>query len=103
MSDYAIFELGGKQYKVVPNQALEIDFQGEDEKDIEANLLLLVSDGKLDLGKPFLKEKITLKRVENIKGDKVTTRKFHAKANYRKIIGIRPKLTRVLWSVKNKA
>lgn len=100
MLKYAICEISGKQYKVIPNKAFEIDLQKELNKNIEANLLLLVEDGKLKLGKPFLKEKLSLKFLENIKGKKIRVAKFHAKANYRKVKGFRPKLTRVIWDVK---
>lgn len=96
MLNYAICEISGKQYKIIPQKALEIDFQGEFDKDIEASVLFLVEDGKIKIGKPYLKEKITLKRVENIKGEKVRVSKFHAKANYRRTIGFRPKITRVI-------
>lgn len=100
MLNYAICEIGGKQYKVLPNVPLEIDYQGEKSKDIEANVLALSWDGKIDLGRPYLKEKLTLKFMENIKGKKIRVSKFHAKANYRKTTGIRPKLTKIILSVK---
>lgn len=103
MLNYAVCEIGGKQYKVLPNIPLEIDYQGEKGQDIEANVLVLSRDGKLDLGKPYLKEKLTLKFMENLKGKKIRVSKFHAKANYRKTTGIRPKLTKVVLSVKKAA
>lgn len=96
MLNYAICELKGKQYKVVPNQAIEVAYLGEEDKDIEVDVLLLSEDDKLKIGTPFLKEKLTLKRVENTKGEKIRVSKFHAKANYRKTIGFRSKLTRVV-------
>jgi len=99
MSNYAICEISGKQYKVVPGQNLEVDFLGEEGKDLEVNVLLLSDDGKLQIGSPFLKEKLTLKRVENIKGEKIRVSKFHAKANFRKTIGYRSKLTKVVWDL----
>lgn len=100
MINYAICEIGGKQYKVLPNAPLDLDYQGEKGQDIEANVLLLSQDGKIQIGKPYLKEKLTLKFVENLKGEKIRISKFHAKANYRRTTGIRPKLTRVVLSVK---
>ena len=100
MLNYAVCEIGGKQYKVIPNFPLEIDYQGEKGADIEANVLLIADGGKVQIGKPYLKEKLTLKFVENIKGEKIRVSKFHAKANYRKTTGIRPKLTRVVLTVK---
>ena len=100
MLQYAICEIKGKQYKVIPNKAFEVDFFEESGKDIETNVLLLSEDGKIKVGNPYLKEKLTLKRVENTKGKKIRVSKFHAKANYRKTIGARAKLTRVILIVK---
>lgn len=102
MLQYAICEISGRQHKLVPNQAIEIDFQGDSDQDIEANVLFLSLDGKVKIGKPYLKEKLMLKRLENIKGQKVRVAKFHAKSNDRRVVGIRPKLTKVILAVKNR-
>lgn len=101
MLNYAICEISGKQYKVIPGKIFEINFQGEDSNDIEANVLLLSEDDKFKIGNPYLKEKLILKRAENIKGPKIRVSKFHAKANYRKTTGFRSKLTQVVLPVKN--
>ena len=100
MLNYAICEISGKQYKVIPQKVFEIAFQGESDKDIEAEVLMMVDDGKVKLGRPYLKEKLTLKRLENTKGEKIRVSKFHAKANYRRVTGYRSKLTRVVLPVK---
>lgn len=100
MLNYAICEISGKQYKVIPEKILEVDFQEESPNDIEADVLFLVNDEKVQIGKPYLKEKIILKRIGNTKGKKIRVSKFHAKANYRRTIGFRPKITGVKLSVK---
>ncbi len=103
MLNYAICEVSGKQYKVVPGQAFEISPPAgraglqKEGKDIEVAALLLSKDGKLKIGTPYLKEKLTLKRVEDIKGLKIRVSKFHAKANYRRTIGYRSKITKVVF------
>lgn len=94
MLNYAICEVSGKQYRVVPGQTLEVSFQGA--QDIKAKVLLLSEDGKLKIGNPYLKETLVLKYVENIKGAKIRVSKFHAKVNYRRTIGFRPKFTKVM-------
>lgn len=96
MLNYAICEISGKQYKVTPGKVLAIDFQDQSKKDIAANVLLLSEDGKIRVGKPYLKEKITLKRIEDTKGKKIRVSKFHAKANYRRIKGYRSKITKIV-------
>lgn len=98
MLDYAVCEIAGKQYKVIPNQSFEVTSQSE--SDIEVNVLLLSKDGKLEFGNPYLKEKLTLKRLEATRGDKIRVSKFHAKANFRKSVGSRSKLIKVILPVK---
>lgn len=100
MLKYAICEILGKQYKVIPNREFEIDLLKEPSQGIKANVLLMVEDGKLKLGKPYLKEKLTLKRLENVSGEKIRVSKYHAKVNFRRVRGFRPKFTKVILDVK---
>ena len=100
MLKYAICEISGKQYKVVPNKAFEVDYQA-DVKEIEASVLMLVSDDKVQIGNPYLKEKLKLTSLETVKKPKIRVAKFHAKANYRRVTGFRPKKTKVVLHVKN--
>lgn len=99
MLNYAICEISGKQYKLIPNQQIEVDLLDSD-KDIEATLLFLSENGKVKIGAPYLKEKLTLKSLGVVKGEKIRVAKFHAKANYRRVTGHRSKKTRLVWSVK---
>lgn len=99
MLDYAICEISGKQYKIIPNLALEVDFLN-DLKKIDALVLLLSEAGKLKIGTPYLKEKLTLECLETVRGDKIRVAKFHAKANYRKVTGHKSKKTKVRYSLK---
>jgi len=100
MLDYAICEIAGKQYKAVPNKPLEVTLR--DGEGVLAKTLLIVEDGKVKLGKPYLKEQLRFKVVEQKLGRKIRVFKYHAKANYRKTRGFRSKLTRiVLDSVKS--
>lgn len=99
MLNYAVCEISGKQYKVVPGEVFEVNLQKAGDT-IEADVLLLFEDGKLKIGKPTLKEKLGLKRLGDGKGQKIRVSKFHAKANYRKTIGYRSKITRLVWDVK---
>lgn len=98
MLNYAVCEINGKQYKILPNIPFSVDYLGEKGKNIELDVLLLAEDGKLHIGRPYLKEKLALKFVENIKGQKIKVSKFHAKANYRRTTGIRPKFTTLVKS-----
>ncbi len=99
MLDFAICEISGKQYKVVPNEPLLVDFLDTD-KDIEAVVLLISENGKTEIGTPYLKDKLTLKYLDTEKLDKIRVAKFHAKANYRKVSGMRAKKTKVVYNPK---
>lgn len=81
---------------MIPNKVIAVDFQADTDKDIEAKVLLLSADGKLKIGRPYLKENLTLKHLGSSKGIKIRVSKFHAKANYRKTIGFRVKITKVM-------
>lgn len=100
MLSYAICEISGKQYKVLPNQPIEVDWLGEESKKIDALVLLLSEGSKIRFGTPYLKEKLTLEILGTTRGKKIRVAKFHAKANYRKVTGHRAKLTKVIYSVK---
>lgn len=100
MLNYAVCEISGKQYKVIPNKAFDVSRLEGDGKNIKVKVLLLSEDGKVEIGKPYLKEELVLERVEDIKGAKIRVSKFHAKANFRKTIGYRSKLTKVMLVVK---
>ena len=100
MFDFAVCEISGKQYKILPNQEILVDWLGEEVKKMEAEVLLLSEKGKISIGKPYLKEKLTLECLGTIKDKKIRVAKFHAKANYRKVSGMRPKKTRVYMRVK---
>ena len=103
MLNYAVCEISGKQYKVIPNEPIVVDYLGEDQKKLEVNVLLSSEDGKVMVGNPYLKEKITLDVVESLRGEKIRVAKFHAKANFRKVNGHKAKLTKVVLSVKKTA
>lgn len=98
MLNYAICEISGKQYKVIPGQPFEVDFLG-DVKEVEAKVLLLSEDGKVEIGQPYLKP-LKLEFVESTRGPKIRVAKFHAKANYRRVIGHKAKLTKLVLPVK---
>lgn len=100
MLNYVILEIGGKQYKVMPNQPLVVAYQGEDLEKVEANVLLSSEDGTIKVGNPYLKEKLSLNVMEHIRGEKIRVAKFHAKANYRRVTGSKSKLTKLILPVK---
>ncbi|MDO8638452.1 MAG: 50S ribosomal protein L21 [Candidatus Daviesbacteria bacterium] len=91
MISFAILEIKGKQYKVTPGQKFLVDLVGE--ATLEMKVLMLSEDGKIKVGNPYLDSKLKLKVIEDKKMPKIRVAKFHAKANYRRVIGIRPRKT----------
>ena len=94
---YAVIKTGGKQYKVSEGDVVEIDrIAGKDGKLSFEEVLLLVNDGKVTVGKPFINgEKVEAKILEDIKGVKVRVSKFKSKVRYRRTTGFRAALTKV--------
>lgn len=95
---YAVITTGGKQYKVVEGQVLEIDkVQAEPGSDFTfENVLLTVDGDAIEVGAPYLTGvSVIAKVLDQVKGDKVRVAKFKAKARYRKVQGFRAHLTKV--------
>ena len=95
---YAIVKTGGKQYKVSEGDIIDVERLKveKNEKVIFDNVLLLVSDSSVKIGKPFLAgEKVEGKLVDNFKGEKIRVAKFKAKARYRRVTGFRASISRV--------
>lgn len=89
MFRYAIVAIAGRQYKISPDATFLVDYLG-DQKSIECNQVLLKVEGdKLDLGKPFLNEKLIFDVIETIKSPKIRVATYKAKANTRKVKGAR--------------
>lgn len=96
MAKYAVIELKGHQYKVSEGQEIVVDSMGGAKAD--PRIMLLVEEDKVKVGKPVLPSvKIKLKEVSAMeKGDKVTVVKYKAKSRYRRKMGFRSQLTRLL-------
>lgn len=96
--DYAIVKTGGKQYRMTKGAVIEVDSLGLDkgkETSFE-DVLLVVSDGKIQIGKPRVKNaKVRAQILQELKGEKIKVSKFKAKSRYRRVMGFRPSLTRL--------
>jgi len=96
MTKYAVIGLKGHQYKVTEGQEIVVDSMVGAKP--EPRVMLLVDGDKVKVGKPTLPlVKIKLKEVAALeKGKKVTVVKYKAKSRYRRKMGFRPQLTRLL-------
>lgn len=94
---YAIIKTGGKQYKVAKGDIIEVDkLSGESDKIIFDQVLLLVTENDVRVGKPTLKgETVEAKVLGNLRGTKIRVSKFKSKVRYRRVSGFRASLTKV--------
>ena len=92
MTNYAIIETGGKQYRVQPGDTISVEsLSGDTGDELELRNVLLVSkDGKISTEEAKLKHaKVKAEIVSQGRSKKVTVFKYKAKTRYRKKAGHR--------------
>ncbi len=91
----AIIETGGKQYLVSEGQKIQVEkLSAEKGAGVEFDKVLMTSDNeKLELGKPYLSQKIGAEIIEQKRLPKVITFKYHSKNRYRNKKGHRQSVT----------
>ena len=98
MSKFAVIKIGKSQYKVVEGDELDVDkIEGKKGKAlIFDEVLLLVDDKKVKIGKPLVKgAKAKAKIVDQFKGKKIRVATYKAKSRYRRVKGFRALLTKI--------
>lgn len=98
MSNIAVIQTGGKQYKVAEGQVIRVEkLDGEQGKEIKLETLLITGpNGEIiELGQPSLGQKVSAQILETGKGKKVTVVKFKSKVRYRRKIGHRQPFTKI--------
>lgn len=96
---YAIIKSGGKQYKAVVGETIEVDrLQTEVGNNVDFEDILLVADGEtVMVGSPTVDgAKVAATVVDQIKAPKVIIFKYHPRKRYRLKKGHRQKYTRLL-------
>ncbi len=95
---YAIVESGGKQYKAVEGETIEVDRLAEEEgATIDLARVLMVVDGdEYQVGTPEV-DGVTVEATvtEHFKGPKIIVFKYHPKKRYRLKKGHRQQHTRL--------
>ena len=95
---FAIIEVGGKQYKVLPNQTIEVEKINKNPGDeLKLDRVLLISDeNNVSIGAPYIKDAVVHARVINqTRGKKKIVFRYHSKTRYRKHKGHRQNYTEV--------
>ena len=95
---YAVIKTGGKQYRVVANDVLDIEkLDGEAGSTLEFTDVLMVGEGKsVTVGTPLVAgAKVTAELVAQTRGPKLIAFKKRRRKNSRRKKGHRQDLTRV--------
>lgn len=94
---YAVIKTGGKQYRVSEGDIIEVDkLEVKEDQVVFDNVLLLVTDDSVRIGKPFIQDaKVKAKLLEQKKGEKIRVAKFKSKVRYRRVAGFRAMLSKV--------
>jgi large subunit ribosomal protein L21 len=95
---YAVVADGGRQYRVMEGQEVEVDFRHlPTGSEVVFDKVLAVSQaGKLKLGTPVVKgAKVTAEVLGLVQGDKIYVQKFARRKNYRRRTGHRSLATKV--------
>jgi len=96
--EYAIVESGGKQYKAVVGETIDVDrLPNEAGDEVELKVLLSVAGDKVSVGTPFIPgAKVRAKVADHIKGPKILVFKYRPKKRIRSRRGHRQQYTRLL-------
>ncbi|MDV6235650.1 50S ribosomal protein L21 [Leptospira ellisii] len=95
---YAIISVGNRQYKVTQDQEFLTEKTGKNAgESFDAKVLLFAeSSNKVHIGQPELKTaRVSLKVLEDVKGDKIHAYVYKRRKNYQKSWGHRQKLQKV--------
>lgn len=95
---YAVISTGGKQYRVSKGDTIQIEKLDKNEGDtvLFDKILLISNNGKISIGKPFLKKS----KIEGVvksqgKDKKISIIKFHRRKHYKRQAGHRQSFTQV--------
>lgn len=99
---YAVIQIAGRQYVAEPGKEFLVNSLGE-VKQVEAEVLFMADEKSLQVGKPFLKDKLKFDVLEAVKGEKIRVSKYHAKANTRKVRGSRSLMSKIKLAEEKKS
>jgi len=97
-SIYAIIRSGGKQYRVEPDQVIDVDrLPATVGATIElSDVLMVAGDGDVQVGQPLVAgARVIAEVIEHGRDDKVVVFKYKAKTRYRRKKGHRQPYTRL--------
>jgi large subunit ribosomal protein L21 len=94
---YAIVRAGGRQYRVEPNQTLDVDrIEAQVGSTVDLSVLLVGGNGDVSVGTPEVADaKVVAEIIEHGRGKKVLVFKYKNKTRYRRRHGHRQDYTRL--------
>lgn len=95
---YAIIKLGGRQYRAVEGQFIDVDrLPQEQGETVTIEDVLLIADGdKVTVGQPTVKgAKVTATVEEQFRGEKLIVFKYRQRTSYRRTRGHRQYHSRI--------
>lgn len=94
---FAVFETGGKQYKVNKGDVIFVEkLNIADGEKVTFDKVLAVSDDALTVGAPYVKgATVTAEVIESGRGKKIYVLRYKAKKNEKKKIGHRQDYTKI--------
>jgi len=94
----AVIEMGGKQYRVSPDQIFYVEKTGNEvgaEFDVP-RVLFLENESSVSVGTPILENvKVTAKVIDNVKAPKILGFKYKRRKNYRRKWGHRQSMQKI--------
>ena len=99
MPVYAIVETGGKQYRVSEGDRIDVEkLEAEPGSQVELDrVLMVVSDSETKIGNPVVSgAKVVARVAAQFRGPKIRVFKMKPKKRYRRRIGHRQSLTRLV-------
>ncbi len=96
--DYAIIQTGGKQYKVSPGDAIDVEkLPVEEGSQVELDQVMMVSrQGEVSLGTPTVEgARVVAEVTSHGRGKKLIVLKYKAKGRYRRKQGHRQSFTQL--------
>jgi large subunit ribosomal protein L21 len=98
MGKYAIVEASGGQFKVSEGEAIRLGRMAGDRgtEVVLENVLLLSSDGEIEIGKPYVKDARVVGEIErHARGKKLRIYRYKRKKGYQRTLGHRQDYTLV--------
>ena len=96
---YAVIRISGHQYLVREGDVLDITttkvVEGKDQVKVEAEVLLVNNDGKIEVGTPTVAGVKVEFEIENEFNDKIHVRRYKSKSRYRRKKGFKYPMQRI--------